>query len=70
MKLPTVKFTKEQEMFREEVRQFLQNELQKGTFKKKCDSWLSGSNPQFSKLVAKQGWIGICLLYTSPSPRD
>lgn len=59
MKLPTVKFTKEQEMFREEVRQFLQNELQKGTFKKKCDSWLSGSNPQFSKLVAKQGWIGM-----------
>ncbi len=59
MKLPTVKFTKEQEIFREEVRQFLQNELQKGTFKKKCDSWLSGSDPQFSKLVAKQGWIGM-----------
>ena len=59
MKLPTVKFTKEQEVFREEVRQFLQNELQKGTFKKKCDSWLSGSDPQFSKLVAKQGWIGM-----------
>lgn len=59
MKLPIVKFTKEQEVFREEVRQFLQDELQKGTFKKKCDSWLSGSDPHFSKLVAEQGWIGM-----------
>lgn len=59
MNLPTVQFTKEQEEFRVEVRTFLEQELQKGTFQTKCDSWLSGSNPAFSKLIAEQGWIGM-----------
>ena len=59
LNLPTVQFTKEQELFREEVRAFLQEELQKGTFQTKCDSWLSGSDPAFSKLIAEQGWIGM-----------
>lgn len=59
LNLPTVQFTKEQEVFREEVRAFLQEELQKGTFQTKCDSWLSGSDPRFSKIIAEQGWIGM-----------
>ncbi|HWL13642.1 MAG TPA: acyl-CoA dehydrogenase family protein [Ureibacillus sp.] len=59
MNLPTVQFTKEQELFREEVRAFLQEELQKGTFQTKCDSWLSGSDPAFSKIIGEQGWIGM-----------
>ncbi|PYF08459.1 acyl-CoA dehydrogenase family protein [Ureibacillus chungkukjangi] len=59
MNLPTVQFTKEQELFREEVRTFLQQELQKGTFQTKCDSWLSGSDPAFSRIIAEQGWIGM-----------
>lgn len=59
MELPTVQFTKEQEQFRQEVRSFLQNELKKGTFQTKCDSWLSGSDPIFSKLIAQQGWVGM-----------
>lgn len=59
LKLPTVQFTKEQEQFREDVRTFLQGELKKGTFQTKCDSWLSGSDPSFSKLIAEQGWIGM-----------
>ncbi len=59
LNLPTVQFTKEQELFREEVRTFLQQELQKGTFQTKCDSWLSGSDPAFSRIIAEQGWIGM-----------
>ncbi|MFC7686375.1 acyl-CoA dehydrogenase family protein [Ureibacillus sp. GCM10028918] len=59
MNLPTVQFTKEQELFREKVRTFLQGEVQKGTFLTKCDSWLSGSDPGFSKIIAEQGWIGM-----------
>lgn len=59
MKLPTVRFTEEQERFRLEVRSFLQKELEKGTYETKCDSWLSGSNPSFSKLIGEQGWIGL-----------
>lgn len=57
--LPTVQFTEEQEQFRLEVRAFLQEHLAKGTFKTKCDSWLSGSDPAFSKLIGEQGWIGL-----------
>ena len=57
--LPTVQFTEAQEQFRLEVRAFLQEQLAKGTFVPKCDSWLSGDNPEFSKLIAQKGWIGI-----------
>lgn len=59
LKLPTVQFTDEQEQFREEIRAFLEGELEKGTFHTKCDSWLSGSDPGFSKIIAEQGWIGM-----------
>lgn len=57
--LPTVQFTEEQDQFRLEVRTFLKKELEKGTFDTKCDSWLSGSNPSFSRLIGEQGWIGL-----------
>lgn len=64
MKLPVVQFTREQQAFRVEVRTFLQQHLKTGTFRTKCDSWLSGSDPAFSKLIATQGWIGM----TWPKP--
>ncbi|MGE7952321.1 acyl-CoA dehydrogenase family protein [Lysinibacillus xylanilyticus] len=57
--LPTVQFTQEQEQFRLDVRMFLQEELVKGTFTSKCDSWLSGDDPEFSKLIGQKGWIGL-----------
>lgn len=57
--LPTVQFTEEQEQFRVEVRAFLQDELAKGTFTPKCDSWLSGDDPEFSRLIGQRGWIGL-----------
>ena len=59
VQLPTVQFTKEQEQFRLEVREFLQEEIAKGTFIPKCDSWLSGDDPSFSRLIGQKGWIGI-----------
>nr|WP_106784799.1 acyl-CoA dehydrogenase family protein [Lysinibacillus timonensis] len=59
MQLPTVQFSEEQNQFREEVRNFLQIELKNGTFETKCDSWLSGADPEFSKLIGKKGWIGM-----------
>ena len=57
--LPTVKFTEQQQQFRLEVRSFLQAELDKGTFVSKCDSWLSGADSAFSKLIGEKGWIGM-----------
>lgn len=57
--LPTVQFTQEQEQFRLDVRTFLKDELAKGTFTPKCDSWLSGDDPEFSRLIGQKGWIGL-----------
>ncbi|MGM9945295.1 MAG: acyl-CoA dehydrogenase family protein [Lysinibacillus sp.] len=57
--LPTVQFTEQQQQFRLEVRSFLQAELEKGTFVSKCDSWLSGDDPAFSKRIGEKGWIGM-----------
>lgn len=59
MKLPTVHFTEEQHQFRLSIRKFLKKELEKGTFQTKCDSWLSGCDPEFSKIIGAQGWIGL-----------
>ena len=59
MNLPNVQFTEEQKQFRQEVRSFLTQHIENGTFETRCDSWLSGSDPSFSKLVAEQGWIGM-----------
>jgi len=53
------RFTEEQEAFRQEVRNFLEEELKKGTFEPSCDGWIQGYSPEFSKKVAERGWIGL-----------
>ena len=57
--LPVVEFTEEQNNFRQEVRAFLQKEKDKGTYETRCDSWLNGFNPKFSRKLGEKGWIGI-----------
>lgn len=52
-------FTEEQERFRQEVRNFLEEELRQGSFQPSCDAWIQGYSPEFSKKVAQQGWIGL-----------
>lgn len=52
-------FTKEQESFRTEVRQFLEDELKKGTFEPRCDAWIASHSPEFSRKIAQKGWIGL-----------
>jgi alkylation response protein AidB-like acyl-CoA dehydrogenase len=49
----------EQESFREEVRDFLENEIKKGTFQPICDGWIKGFSWDFTKKVAAKGWLGI-----------
>lgn len=53
------KFTEEQQKFRQEVRDFLEEELRQGTFTPKCDAWIQGFSPEFTKKVAQRGWIGL-----------
>jgi alkylation response protein AidB-like acyl-CoA dehydrogenase len=52
-------FTKEQEAFRQEVRGFLEDEINKGTFKPMCDGWIQGFSWDFTRKVASKGWLGI-----------
>jgi alkylation response protein AidB-like acyl-CoA dehydrogenase len=52
-------FTKEQNEFRREVRNFLEDEIKRGYWEPTCDAWIQGFNPGFTKRVAQRGWIGL-----------
>jgi len=53
------KFSPEQEAFRQEVRGFLEAEIEKGTFQPMCDGWIQGYSPEFTRKMAERGWIGL-----------
>ncbi|MFA4836950.1 MAG: acyl-CoA dehydrogenase family protein, partial [Dehalococcoidia bacterium] len=53
------RFTEEQEQFRKEVRDFLENEIKIGSFKPKCDAWMTQHSKDFSRKLAQRGWIGL-----------
>ncbi|MFC2051781.1 acyl-CoA dehydrogenase family protein [Chloroflexota bacterium] len=53
------RFTEEQERFRQEVSDFLEEEIRQGSFKPSCDAWIQGFSPEFTKKVAGRGWIGL-----------
>ncbi len=52
-------FTEEQNKFRQEVRNFLEEEIKKGYWEPACDAWIQGFDPEFTKRVAQRGWIGL-----------
>jgi alkylation response protein AidB-like acyl-CoA dehydrogenase len=43
------------------VREFLGAEIAAGTFEPRCDAWLSGHDPAFSRTLASHGWVGMTL---------
>lgn len=57
LELPSV--PQEAKDLKEEVRAFLDEELKRGTFTPRCDAWMAGYDPAFSRLLAKKGWIGM-----------
>jgi alkylation response protein AidB-like acyl-CoA dehydrogenase len=52
-------FTEDQTKFRQEVRDFLEEEIKKGYWEPTCDAWVQGFDPGFTKRVAQRGWIGL-----------
>lgn len=44
---------------RAEIRAFLDEEESGGTFSPKCDSWLAGFDPAFSRRLGESGFIGM-----------
>jgi alkylation response protein AidB-like acyl-CoA dehydrogenase len=44
---------------RSEVRAFLEHAVADGTFVPRCDSWITGHSPEFSRELGRRGWIGL-----------
>lgn len=59
LQIPTVELPKETEDLRREVRQFIQEEIENGNIETKCDCWLSGFSPEFSRKMGERGLIGM-----------
>jgi alkylation response protein AidB-like acyl-CoA dehydrogenase len=59
LQLPSVRLPEAAEQLRREVRQFLAEELEKGSFTPQCDAWLGGFSPEFSRKLGEKGWIGL-----------
>ena len=53
------KFTEQQEALRQEVRDFLEDEIKKGLWEPEVDAWIMGYDPEFTKRVSAKGWIGL-----------
>jgi alkylation response protein AidB-like acyl-CoA dehydrogenase len=49
----------EVDKLRVQVRAFLAKELAAGRFTPRCDAWLAGWNPEFSRALARHGWVGM-----------
>ena len=49
----------EQLEFRQEIRDFLEEEIRQGNFEPACDAWIMGFSPEFTKKVAARKWIGL-----------
>jgi hypothetical protein len=59
LQIPVAVLPKETESVRKEIRDFIREELSKGSFVPKSDCWLSGSSLEFSKKLGERGWIGM-----------
>lgn len=44
---------------RNEVREFLVRSVESGAFEPRCDSWITGHSPEFSRELGARGWIGL-----------
>jgi alkylation response protein AidB-like acyl-CoA dehydrogenase len=52
-------FSKDEEKLRQDVREFLQEEIRQGVFQITEDAWMTGTSREFSQKLAKRGWIGM-----------
>ncbi len=54
-----IRLPPEAETIRGEVRAFLREEIDAGTFDPMTAPYRSGFNPEFSRRVGQKGWIGL-----------
>ena len=56
---PSIQETKELSNLRLEVRMFLSKAIQNNEFKPSPDAWVFSADPEFSKKIGAQGWLGM-----------
>ncbi|MEV4019715.1 acyl-CoA dehydrogenase family protein [Nonomuraea angiospora] len=59
--LPPHRLGAASQRLRDEVRSFLDDELEAGAFVPRCDAWMSVADPAFSRRLGARGWIGMTL---------
>jgi hypothetical protein len=59
LQIPVVELSGQTEILRKEVREFVNEERDKGSFVPKSDCWLSGHSIEFTKKLGERGWIGM-----------
>ncbi|MEV0196724.1 acyl-CoA dehydrogenase family protein [Nonomuraea sp. NPDC050691] len=59
--LPPHRLSAASQRLRDEVRSFLDAELEAGAFVPRCDAWMSVADPAFSRRLGARGWIGMTL---------
>lgn len=59
LQIPVAVLPKETEILRSEIREFIREELNNGSFVPRSDCWLSGPSLEFSKKLGDRGWIGM-----------
>jgi alkylation response protein AidB-like acyl-CoA dehydrogenase len=59
--LPPHRLSAASQRLRDEVRGFLDDELEAGAFVPRCDAWMSVADPAFSRRLGARGWIGMTL---------
>jgi alkylation response protein AidB-like acyl-CoA dehydrogenase len=57
--LDVVTLSSETDTLRADVRRFLDDAVDHGTFVPRCDAWLGGIDPEFSRALGSRGWLGL-----------
>lgn len=61
LSLPTVELPESASRLRAEVRAFLAEARRDGAYEPRCDAWMTGHSPAFSRMLGARGWIGMTL---------
>jgi acyl-CoA dehydrogenase len=59
LRLNAAELPEEIDDLRSEVRAFLASEVEQGSFTVRCDNWLGGIDPAFSRKLGDHGWLGM-----------
>ncbi|MCU6598976.1 acyl-CoA dehydrogenase family protein [Peribacillus frigoritolerans] len=59
LEINIMNLTEKTDELRNEVREFIKQELDAGSFIPQCDSWLGGNSLEFTRKLGQRGWLGM-----------